>query len=180
MTESLIHKRVRLKPRGSLTDWRNGLTGPSGSSGRGITLSCTWVVTTQCTNMCWGPTSCKADLQKRTWWSWWTPGCSWASNGPLPSPCYPDGILDSFRQSIGSRSREVIPPLHWALVRPHLESWVQLCDTQHRREMDVLDRVECSFVPAKYLYSWFFLRCIEVQTPKCCTFAHQRKKKENK
>lgn len=176
MTESLIHKRVKYRPRGSLTDWRNGKTGPSWSSGRGITQSCAWV-TTPCTSMCWGATSCKTDLQKRSWWSWWTPGSSWNSYRPLAKR-RPVGSWAVLGKVFGSRSREGIPPLHSALV-DHMESWVQLYDPQHKKDMDVLDRVECSFVPAEYLYSRVFLKCIEVQTHKYCTFAHRRKEKED-
>jgi len=39
---------------------------------------------------------------------------------------------------IQSRSREGIPPLCSALMRPHLESCVQLWSPQHRKDMDLL------------------------------------------
>jgi len=44
------------------------------------------------------------------------------------------------KSSVASRSREGILPLYFALVRPHLESCVQLWSSQHREDMDLLQR----------------------------------------
>jgi len=51
-------------------------------------------------------------------------------------------ILGHIKRSVGSRSREVILPLCSALVTPHLESHVQLWSPQHRKDMELLERIQ--------------------------------------
>ncbi|KFQ71102.1 hypothetical protein N335_07591, partial [Phaethon lepturus] len=51
-------------------------------------------------------------------------------------------ILGCIKRSMTSRSREVTLPLYCALVRPHLESCVQLWSPQHRKDMDLLEQFQ--------------------------------------
>ena len=38
--------------------------------------------------------------------------------------------------------QEVMLPLYSALIRPHLEYCIQLCGLQHRKDLDLLERVQ--------------------------------------
>jgi len=51
-------------------------------------------------------------------------------------------ILGCIKRRVASRSKEVILPLCSPLVRPHLESCVQLWSCQHRKNTDLLEHVQ--------------------------------------
>jgi len=52
-----------------------------------------------------------------------------------------NSILGCTKTSMASRPREMIPPQYSALVRPHLESCIQLWSPQHKKDMELLEQV---------------------------------------
>jgi len=51
-------------------------------------------------------------------------------------------ILGCIKRSVGSRAREVLLPLCSALLRPHLQCWVQCWAPQFKKNEELLERVQ--------------------------------------
>lgn len=108
----MTDQRVLLPFRVTSAGWRNGLTV---STTKGTPSPSPWGGITSDTSKGWGASSWKAALQKKPLRSWCT-SCTGAGNGPLQQEEKANSLQCCIRQSVGSRSREVVLHFYPALV----------------------------------------------------------------
>ena len=105
-----------------------------------------WVLQLGCTN----PTQWCIGLGKSGWkvaWkkrTWGVLLASWLnmSQEHAQMPQKANGILACIRNSVASRTREVIVPWYMALVRLHLKYHVQFWASHYQKDIELLEHVQ--------------------------------------
>ncbi|KAK4828890.1 hypothetical protein QYF61_001448 [Mycteria americana] len=96
----------------------------------------------------WGNPQCQhrlgdeqiGNLLRRTWGYWWMK--NWMSRQCVLATQKASHILGCTKRRVASRVREVIHPLYSALVRPHLQYYIQFWGPQHKKDMDLWELVQ--------------------------------------
>ena len=134
-----MHQKDRMPSRGTWTSSRSGPVWTSWGSTRPRARSCMWVRVIPNTSTGCGMKGLRTALPRKAWGYWWMKSWIWVTN-VRSQPRRP--TVSWVASSVASTSREVTLPFYSALVRPHLESCVQLWSPQHRKDMELLEWVQ--------------------------------------
>jgi len=124
--------------KGTLTGLRDRPVRTSRSSARPSARSCAWVGAIPCKNTGRTKNELRAALRRRTCGCWLVRSSAWCVLKAQKA----NHILGYIKRSVASSLKEVILPLCCALMRPHLDSCIQLWSPQHSKDIHLLDWVK--------------------------------------